>query len=88
MVAEANNKSEMKLKYGDSSIELRDDLVDCIIEPNSLPGVDTIEEIERALDHPLRTEKLEDLVSGGDTIALIVSDVTRPCRRRRWFPPY
>ena len=36
------------------------------------------EEVIRALEHPIGTERLKDLVSPGQKVAIVTSDITRP----------
>ena len=48
---------------------------------------DETEEIERALDNPFGTDRLENIVTAGDTVAVITSDITRPMPSKKVLPP-
>lgn len=43
--------------------------------------------IELALQHPLGTLALNDIVTPGDTVAIVVDDYTRPCPTKVLLPP-
>jgi nickel-dependent lactate racemase len=50
-----------------------------IYAPRQIPGcADPIEEIKTALDHPLDTPPVEDLVQPTDRVVVIIDDYTRP----------
>lgn len=50
----------------------------------SLTGVD---EVVRALDNPIGSDKVENLVKGGDRVCIITSDITRPMPSKICLPP-
>ena len=45
------------------------------------------EEVIRALEHPIGTERLKDLVSPGQKVAIVTSDITRPLPSYLVLPP-
>lgn len=45
------------------------------------------EEVARALDHPIGAPMLAEAVHPGEKIAIITSDITRPCPTRLILPP-
>jgi len=58
------------------------------IKPKKKIGVkDPEKEVERALDHPVASPKLGELVSSQDTVVVLVSDISRPSPSRLLLPP-
>ena len=58
------------------------------IEPQERPGVPDVKaEIFRALNSPIGTEPLSDLVRPGSKVAMVVDDVTRPALSKLMVPP-
>ena len=45
-------------------------------EKTALSGA---QEVERALEHPIGTGRIEEVFSPGEKVAVITSDITRPC---------
>ncbi len=81
--------SEVTLAYGHSAqtITLPHDPVLWIQErewPSSLPAEEML--IRRALEAPLGMEPLSCLVRPGQRVAVVVSDITRPCPTSRLLP--
>ncbi|MFQ6086090.1 MAG: lactate racemase domain-containing protein, partial [Candidatus Bathyarchaeia archaeon] len=79
-----------QLKYGKGHVELQvpDENVLFTLKPRTLPGVkDEAEAITRALRRPIGAEPLRDLVDKGVEVALLVSDITRPCPSHKILPP-
>lgn len=74
------------MKYGQQEFEvtLPSDLIVAELEPNTveLPQRTAAEHIRYALDHPIDSKPLKELVHPGETVCLIISDVTR-----RWQSP-
>ncbi len=69
-------------------IELEDELVLAVLEQNELEfDLSGMEAVEAALDRPIGTPKLEDLVRAGETIAIVTSDITRPLPSKLVLPP-
>ena len=50
----------------------------------SLTGSD---EVVRALNHPIGAPKIEEVIRPGEKIAIITSDITRPCPTWQMMPP-
>lgn len=77
--------SNISLKYGDSAVELvvPDGFHVQYINPIPLPkeaeqcANDPMLALEHALDNPVGSPRLEQIVRPGDTCAIVVSDVTR-----------
>ncbi len=69
------------LKYGDHEfkVKLDEGQIKLVIEANSveLPAGTSRELIETALDNPIGTERVEDIVKPNDKICIIISDSTR-----------
>ncbi len=73
--------------HGSVSVEVRDENLAGVIEPNELPAVDDEESaIEEALNHPIGS-RLSDIVHTGDTVAIIVNDITRITPTHKLLPP-
>ncbi|MFQ5711594.1 MAG: nickel-dependent lactate racemase [Candidatus Geothermarchaeales archaeon] len=79
-----------QLKYGKGRVELQvpDKNVLFTLKPRTLPGVkNEAEAITHALREPIGAEPLRDLVDVGAEVALLVSDITRPCPSHKILPP-
>ncbi|MDR2301887.1 MAG: nickel-dependent lactate racemase [Deltaproteobacteria bacterium] len=50
-----------------------------------LPG--EVETIQAALDQPIGTPRLRDLLSPGQRVTIVTSDITRPCPSKILLPP-
>lgn len=73
--------SWIKIPYGNyyQEAELPDDLnVEIIDPPQKKIETDVVACIEDALDHPVGSPKLEDMVASGQNIVILVNDQTRP----------
>ena len=74
------------MKYGQTEFEvhLPPELIAAELEPNQvdLPQRTTAEHIRWALDHPIDSAPLKELVKAGDKVCVVISDVTR-----RWQAP-
>lgn len=71
-------------------INLPDENVLAVLIPNDTQNASVLsekEEIERSLDHPIGTDKLESIVQPGETVAIITSDITRPVPSYKIIPP-
>ena len=74
----------MKLEFGFGkgiqTVELPEDNLMGVLTANTveydLTGED---EVERALAEPIGAPKLEEVVKPGEKIAIVTSDITRPC---------
>ncbi|WP_410595041.1 lactate racemase domain-containing protein, partial [Bacillus sp. SIMBA_074] len=59
------------------TIDVPDDSL--IVEPKNLPGLENEEEaVRQALQAPIGTQPLRDMVKGTDKVAIVISDITRP----------
>jgi len=79
----------VQLAYGRTGlrVELPDDAPVTIIEPQYVPGLpDEQLSITGALESPLGTPPLRDLVRQSDTVAVVFSDLTRPMPNDRVLP--
>lgn len=72
---------EFKLKYdkGYKDVYINDENFLMEIKQNNVPeGINEIEEIRYALDNPISSPKLSEIVNKGEKIVIITSDITRP----------
>jgi nickel-dependent lactate racemase len=68
-----------KLLYGKEGIELSLPDEVFLVEPNNLPGIENEKEaVMDALRNPIGTRPLKELVKSTDTVAIVISDITRP----------
>ena len=82
----------MKIDFGFGtgvqSVEVPDKNLLGILMANDVPrGLMNEEEVRRALENPIGTPRLKDIVKPGEKIAVITSDITRPCPTYRIMPP-
>jgi nickel-dependent lactate racemase len=82
-------KMELGYGKGEVSVEVDDSRIMGILEPSELKGTGLTErqEIERALAEPVNSERLGAIVRPGEKIAVITSDITRPCPSYKVLPP-
>ena len=76
--------------FGDGiqSVEVPEKNLLGILMANDVPrGLTNEEEVRRALDNPIGAPCLKDIVKPGEKIAVITSDITRPCPTYRIMPP-
>ena len=72
---------KIKLAYGKTGLELAlpDDANETVVEPEFVPALpDPMGALRAALQRPIDSAPLRDLVSAGDTVAIVFSDITRP----------
>ena len=56
--------------------------------PNKVDlGLVGVEEVERALNNPIGSDRVENLVKVGDKVCIITSDITRPMPSKVCLPP-
>ncbi|WP_103106812.1 nickel-dependent lactate racemase [Brevibacillus reuszeri] len=75
------------LLYGKDglTIDVPDDSL--IVEPKNLPGLENEEEaVIQALQEPIGTQPLRDMVKGTDKVAIVISDITRPTPNHKLVP--
>ena len=82
----------MKIDFGFGtgvqSVEVPDKNLLGILMANDVPkGLMNEEEVRRALENPIGTPRFKDIVKPGEKIAIITSDITRPCPTYRIMPP-
>ncbi len=82
----------MKLQFGFGSgyqeVELPQGNLLAILNANEVSAPLTgCEEVVRALDHPIGAPKVEEVIRTGEKIAIITSDITRPCPTWQMMPP-
>ncbi len=78
-----------ELGFGDSpqTIEVADSRVADILLPNHVEAAASgEEEVEKALDSPIGSAKLEELARGRHRVVIITSDITRPMPSRQVLP--
>jgi nickel-dependent lactate racemase len=82
---------DVSLKYGNSSLSLRmpASLADVrLLEPGrTTPNGDEAALIHSALAHPFGSPTLCNMVSTGQRVSIVTSDITRPCPSARLLPP-
>ncbi len=81
---------ELWLPYGKTEVvaRIQAENLSKVVETKSSLGVkDSNAEIMRALDKPLESKGLEDIVGSGDKIAIVVDDATRATPNRLMLPP-
>jgi len=83
----------MKVAFGYDKIKIELDLptqnVIAVLRPNESFGSSPISEsaeIERAIDNPYGSPRLEGIVKPGETVAIITSDITRPVPSYKILP--
>jgi len=67
------------LLYGQNGLEVEIPDQAFIVEPKNLPGLENDREaIKQALRNPIGTSPLKEMVKSTDTVAIVISDITRP----------
>lgn len=82
----------MKLEFGfgktTQTVEVRDDRLLGILHANEVKAELTDEAAVRAaLDAPIGAPPVEQVVHAGEKIAIVTSDITRPCPTWKMLPP-
>lgn len=75
------------LLYGKDGLllDLPDDVF--LVEPNHLPGIVEEEEaVKYALRNPIGAPSLKETVTAKDTVAIVISDITRPTPNHKLVP--
>ena len=88
----SGERSEMKIDLGFGSgvqsVTLPDENILAVLEANpveyKLTGTD---EVRRALREPIGAAPLREIVHAGETVAIVTSDITRPCPTWKMLPP-
>lgn len=81
----------MKLEFGFGSgvqtVEVPERNLLGVLTANEVPkGLTNEAEVLRALEHPIGTPRLGEIVCPGEKIAIVTSDITRPCPTWRIMP--
>ena len=81
----------MKLEFGFGegvqAVEVPDRNLLGVLMANEVPkGLTNEAEVARALAHPIGTPRLGEIVCPGEKIAIVTSDITRPCPTWRILP--
>ncbi|MDR3552472.1 MAG: lactate racemase domain-containing protein, partial [Clostridia bacterium] len=80
---------ELSLGFSKSTlkVEIDENNIAGILRPNNVAVETTgVEEVKRALQHPIGVGRLKDIVRRGEKIAIITSDITRPMPSRLVLP--
>ena len=80
---------ELTFKIGSraETVNVEDERVLGILEPDDLPeGGDEEALVRAALNNPAGSEKLSEIVSPDETVAIVTSDITRPCPTWKILP--
>ena len=73
---------------GTQEVDIPDGHVQDVLLPNPVPrGLEGAAEVERALDAPVGTPRLEELARGAHRVAVVTSDMTRPMPSAVALPP-
>ncbi len=81
----------MKLEFGFGTgvqcVEVPEkNLIDVLMSNDVPRELMNEEEVVRALEHPIGRPRLRDIVKPGERIAIVTSDITRPCPTYRIMP--
>jgi len=72
---------KVEIGYGKKKVdvEIRDQNLQCVLIPNEVK-IDYVgvSEVKRALENPIGSKKLNRIISKGDSVCIITSDITRP----------
>lgn len=80
---------ELSFKTGKrtETVQIEDSRLMGILEPEDLPeGIDENAVVKGALKDPVDSKPLHELISGDETVAIITSDITRPCPSWKILP--
>lgn len=81
---------KMMIPYGHTAlpVEVSDDNILHVASIEDLPGLGNVEAaVEDAIQHPLGTKPLLELLHPGDTVVIVVNDITRPFFSKILLPP-
>lgn len=79
-----------ELKFGKEKllVEIKDKNFCGALLPNEVKmGLTGEDEVRRAIENPIESKRLRDIVKQGEKIAIITSDITRPMPSRVVLPP-
>jgi len=72
---------QVTLGFGKQNVELdiKDENLLGILMPNEVEALKTgQDEVRRAMENPISSARLKDVVKAGEKVAIITSDITRP----------
>lgn len=80
-------KLELGFGAGVQELTVPDENLDGVLLPNALPAGPTGEaEVQRALNQPIGTPRLNEIVRPGERVAIVTSDITRPMPTAKVMP--
>ncbi len=80
-------KFELGFGHTTQTVEVPDGNLMAVLTPNDVPrGLTGESEVRRALENPIGTPRLREIVRPGERIAIVTSDVTRPMPTRTVLP--
>lgn len=85
-----NGQKEFQFDYGKEKIAFNIPVKNILMEVKAnevTPRLIGLDEVKRALNNPIGTPVLSDIVSKGESICIITSDITRPCPSHILLPP-
>lgn len=69
----------IQLGFGKEKVGVDIPFVQAILKPNNIKKEQTgIEEVKHAIQHPIGSERLKDIINEGESVCIITSDITRP----------
>ncbi|RZT21435.1 nickel-dependent lactate racemase [Fictibacillus sp. BK138] len=75
------------LLYGNNGLELNLPNNAFLVEPKNLPGLENDKDaVMNALENPIGTAPLKEMVKSTDTVAIVISDITRPTPNHKLVP--
>ena len=80
---------ELSFRIGSrtETVSVDDERVLGILEPDDLPeGLDEEALVKEALANPVGSRKLSEIVGADETVAIVTSDITRPCPTWKILP--
>ena len=79
---------ELAKAKGVEKVEVPDKNIIEILKPNEVEVELTgMAEVERAINNPIGSARLSEIVKPGESIAIITSDITRPIPSYKVLPP-
>jgi nickel-dependent lactate racemase len=81
---------ELELPYGRGTLKARvpdANLQGVLLPRQSAAPADETTLLREALDHPIGAARLREMVRPGQRVAIVTSDLTRPCPSERLLPP-
>lgn len=81
-------KLSFKIDHREESIDLDPAYVISVMEPSDIPHPENqVKIVEQAIQHPIASRPLSEIISASDTVAIITSDITRPMPSYTVLPP-